>query len=312
MSRPNPMGSIFITALCFAILVNVVHAQPNEANTNSKRSLKAGYTFSYTPLYQFKTDIDDGGEFDVQRHFLRFGVTRAIDRNWMTGIGLSFDYERWNFSEIAELGGVDLWNDVFRPGISIPVFYRGGNNWRWGLISSINFSGASGADIGESISYGAVISAAYSFGSNLTLGLGAGLFERLDQFEAFPYVVVNWKITDQLRLGNPFQAGPVGPAGIELVYKPLDALEIGLGGAYRSFRFRLDDNSAVADGIGQVDSWTPFLRMGYQAGRHLQVDIAGGAMLNGSITIEDRDANELGKRDFDTAPFIGVTLKGRF
>ena len=87
---------------------------------------------------------------------------------------------------------------------------------------------------------------------------------------------------------------------------------LGLGGDFRSYRFRLDDSSTVADGIGQVDFWALFLRTGYQFGQHLSVDNKGGTLLNGSITIENKNADELGDTDFDPAPFIGATIRGRF
>jgi hypothetical protein len=270
------------------------------------------YGFSYTPLYQFKTDLDSGGDFDVQRHILRFDATRTVNRQWMVGIGLSFDYEHWNFSGSAGLGGVDLWDDIFRPGLSVPVFYSPNTQWRFGFIPAVDMAGATGAQAGESISYGAVLSAAYVFGPNLMLGLGGGVFDRLDEVEAFPYIVIDWKITDRVRLSNPFQAGPVGPAGLELIYTPDPAWQMGLGGAYRSYRFRLDDSSAVPDGIGQVDFWALFLRVGYQLGRHASLDVQGGALVDGSITIENENAHELGQTDTDPAPFVGVTVRGRF
>jgi hypothetical protein len=149
-------------------------------------------------------------------------------------------------------------------------------------------------------------------GQDLMVGAGTGIFERLDQSEVFPYLVIDWKIDDRLRLTNPFRAGPVGPAGLELVYTPDDTLEMGVGGAYRSYRFRLDDSSAVADGIGEVDFWAPFLRVGWRLGNHYRLDINGGALVGGSIAIEDENGNDLGDTGYDTAPFIGVTLKGRF
>ena len=107
-------------------------------------------------------------------------------------------------------------------------------------------------------------------------------------------------------------AGPVGPAGLELIYAVNDQMEMGLGGAYRSYRFRLDDSSTVADGIGQVDFWAAFLRLGWRLGQSYHIDINGGALLGGTITIEDQDANELGESDYDPAPFVGATFRGRF
>jgi hypothetical protein len=285
-------------------------AQPSDAPPEVRA--KTAYQFSYTPIYQFETDLDAGGKFDVQRHFLRFDVTRFIDRHWMAGVGLSFDYERWDFSGIAGLAGIDLWDELYRPGVSIPVFYRTDTNWRFGFIPSLDVAGANGAETSESLSYGVVLSAAYTFGPNLTLGLGGGVFERLDQTEFFPFVVVDWTIDDRLRLTNPFRAGPVGPAGLELIYAVNDQMEMGLGGAYRSYRFRLDDSSTVADGIGQVDFWAAFLRLGWRLGQSYHIDINGGALIGGTITIEDQDANELGESDYDPAPFVGATFRGRF
>lgn len=270
------------------------------------------YRLSYTPVYQFETDIDKGGQFDVQRHFLRLDVSRFIDTHWTVGVGLSFDYESWDFSGIDGFHSVDLWDEIIRPGMSFPVFYTPSKKWRFGLIPSINFAGASGAEISESLSYGTVLSGAYVFGQQLMLGIGAGIYQRLEQFEVFPYVVINWRINEQLRLTNPFPAGPVGPAGMELVYAPVDSMEVGIGGAYRSYRFRLDDSSMVADGIADLSFWAPFLRVGWKLGRGCRFDVNGGLLLNGSITTEDADGHELGETNFDSAPFVGVTLKGKF
>ncbi|BBO69399.1 hypothetical protein DSCA_33290 [Desulfosarcina alkanivorans] len=309
-SRLHPV--LLVLSLMVAAVASPGHAGASSAGPGQGDRPNIGYRFSYTPIYQFETDLDSGGRFDVQRHFLRFDIARLIDRHWTVGLGLGVDYERWTFSDIDGLAGVDLWNEIFRPGISVPIFYRTDTPWRFGVIPSMDFAGASGADAGESLSYGVVLSAAYTFGPDLMLGLGGGIFERLDQSEVFPYLVVDWKINDRLRLTNPFRAGPVGPAGLELVYTPNDALEMGVGGAYRSYRFRLDDSSVVADGIGEVAFWAPFIRVGRSLGSRCRLDLNGGALVGGSITIEDENAHELGDTDYDPAPFIGLTLKGRF
>jgi hypothetical protein len=311
MTKNRILPAVMVLCLVFAAMAvpGGTDAQSTDSPENGRSRTMA--SFSYTPIYQFETDLDSGGEFDVQRNLLRFNISRFIDRHWTVGLGLSFDYEDWNFSDIAGLSGVDPWNEVMMTGINLPVFYSSGSNWRFGIIPYIGLSGASGAQISESLYYGAVMSAAYIFGPDLILGLGGGIFERLDQSEVFPYVVIDWKINDRLWLTNPFQAGPVGPAGLELVYTPDGSWEVGIGGAYRSYRFRLDDSSAVADGIGTVDFWAPFLRVGWQMGRHFRLDINGGAMVGGSITIEDENGTELGDTCYDTAPFIGMTLKGR-
>lgn len=285
-----------------------VNASGHEQASRSRTS----YQFSYTPIYQFEADLGDGGEFDVQRHLFRFDFSRFINRQWMAGAGLSMDYERWSFSNTGGLAGVDLWDDIFRLGLNVPIFYQMDNSWLFSFIPSFDFAGATDVGLDDSLSYGAVLSATYSFNPDLTLGLGGGIFERLDETKFFPYVVINWQINDRLQLTNPFRAGPIGPAGLELVYRAKDTLEIGIGGAYRSYRFRLNDSSTVMDGIGQVDSWGTFFRMGWTLFKQARLDLNGGFLLGGEITIEDNDANELGETTFDTAPFLGLTIRGLF
>jgi hypothetical protein len=229
MSRIRLIPAVLALSIALAAIALPGHADAQSTSPGGRDRSKTGYRFSYTPIYQFETDLDSGGSFDVQRHFLRFDIARFINRHWTVGLGLSFDYERWNFSDIAGLAGIDLWDEIFRPGISIPIFYSTTTPWRFGIIPSIDFAGASGAETSESLSYGAVLSAAYAFGPDLMLGLGTGIFKRLDQSEVFPYIVIDWKINDRLQLTNPFRSGPVGPAGLELVYTPDGTLGNGIG-----------------------------------------------------------------------------------
>jgi len=138
------------------VLVSVLAVLPTEAAEQAKRSgqppAHTRYTLSYTPLYQVKADLDIGGSFDVQRHFLRFNANRLINRHWMVGLGLRFDYEYWDFSDVRSVAGVDLWDEIYRPGLSVPVFYMPGKQWRLGLIPSVEMAGATGAEAGESLS----------------------------------------------------------------------------------------------------------------------------------------------------------------
>ena len=128
----------------------------------------------------------------------------------------------------------------------------------------------------------------------------------------FPFIVINWKINEQLRLSNPFRAGPAGPAGLELIYSPQRNWELGVGGAYRSYRFRLDDTSAVPNGIGENEFLAGFLRVQRKLGSKWSLDLATGALFAGELTIENSDGNGRGEDKYDTAPFVALTLEGKF
>lgn len=312
MTRCRIIQLFLFLTLAWILMADAVCTADQPSVSDAKRPAQTRYKFSYTPLYQGKADLDSGGSFDVDRHFLRFDATPLVNRQWIVGLGLRFDYERWDFSEVKALAGIDLWDEIYRPGLSVPVFYMPGNNWRFGLIPSVEFAGASGAEADESMSYGAAVMAAYTLRPGLTLGLGSGVFERLGQTEAYAFPVVTWQINNQWQLTNPFEAGPVGPAGLELTYTPNEKWEMGVGGAWRSYRFRLDDSSTVADGIGQVDFWAPFARVSRKLSKHFRLDLNGGATFDGKIIIEDRNARHIGETDYDTAPFLGLTIQGQF
>lgn len=173
----------------------------------------------------------------------------------------------------------------------------------------MEFSGESGAEPDEAFTYGGVFSLSHPVNKNLFLGIGFGIFNRLEKLEVFPFIVINWKINEQFRISNPFRAGP---AGLELVHSPRGKWEFGIGGAYRSYRFRLDDKSAVANGIGELDSLVTFIRADRKVGTNLSIGLFGGALFGGKLSIEDAKGNDIGSATYDPAPFLAMTFTGRY
>lgn len=307
--RPvSVLTALVLIALAWSMALDPAWGQEKRNGKNASLS----FSFSYTPLNQFETDLDKGGSFDVNRHYLRFDVMRAFTRNLRMGLGLSYDFENWNFNNRSNVAGATPWSKIHRPGLSVPVFYSFSDNWTLGISPAIELSGESGAKTDESFTYGAVVSLAHPFSRDLVLGLGFGLFDRLEKTKAFPFILINWKINEQFRLSNPFRAGPAGPAGLELLYSLKKKWEFGIGGAYRSYRFRLDDISAVPNGVGENEFLACFLRVQRKLGSNLTLDLAAGALFAGELTIENSSGNKLAADAYDTAPFVGLTFAGRF
>ena len=311
MSRLNQLKRIlFSTAL--VLIGSTLGMFPGAAWGQEKAgSPSFRYSFSYTPLYQFETDLDGGGSFDVSRHYLRFGIMRPLSPNLRVGLGLNYDYEKWSFNNLSNVAGATPWSAIHRSGISLPLSYTFSDNWTVGFSPTVELTGEAGARTSESLTYGAVVSLAHPFTRDLYLGLGFGLFDRLEKTKVFPFILVNWKINEQLRLSNPFRAGPAGPAGLELVYTP-QKWELGVGGAYRSYRFRLDDTSAVPDGVGENEFVAGFLRVQRKLGSKLTLDLAAGALFGGELTIENESGSQRGSDQYDTAPFVALTFAGSF
>ena len=270
------------------------------------------YSFSYTPLYQFNTNLNEGGNFDVNRHFFRFKTFATLNRKTSIGLGLGYDLESWNLKDVLSVAGASPWDIIHRPSLSFPLLYRFDNKFRIGITPTMEFSGASGADFGDGIMYGATVMLLYPVNTKLTLGLGFGAFDRLEETSLFPYIIVDWRINEQLRITNPFRAGPAGPAGLEVVYSPSEQWKLGLGGAYRSYRFRLSEDNSIQSGIGQNNLITAFARIQRRFGEMLTLDLAGGLLFNGQLSIEDREGRVLQSADYDNAPFVALTFAGKF
>ena len=269
-------------------------------------------SFNYTPVYQFRTSLDDGGSFNVSRHYFRFGLMKPMSRSFRLGLGLKYDYEKYNFNDLATVAGATPWSTLHSPGASLPMFYEFTENWTLGFIPAIDFPGESGAALNDRFVYGGVVTLTHEFGQGLNVGLGFSLFEQLERTTFFPFLAISWQINEQFRIANPFEAGPAGPAGLELVYAPSPKWELGAGGAFRSYRFRLDDRSTVPNGIGQNDFLVTFLRIQRKLGKGFSVDLAGGALFDGKLTIRDSDGSKLASDRYDPAPLVALTFSGRF
>jgi hypothetical protein len=44
----------------------------------------------------------------------------------------------------------------------------------------------------------------------------------------------------------------------------------------------------------------------------LTIDLAGGALFGGDLSIENEDGNEIESDEYDSAPFLALTFGGRF
>ncbi|MBE0607170.1 MAG: hypothetical protein IH610_12870 [Deltaproteobacteria bacterium] len=269
------------------------------------------FAANFVPAFQFNADIDGGAEFSASRYLFLFERSKRIDGKRDLGLSLFYDHEDYDFNGSSELWGTSPWNEVHRAGLGVSFGRRLESGWRLGFAPSVELSGESGAERGHALVYGGILSAGKRVSPALTLGFGAGVYYRLEETKAFPFLLVNWKISDRLRLGNPLRAGPSGPAGLELVLTAAKGWDIGFGGAWRSVRFRLDGDGVAPDGIGEVRSIPAWLRLSHGRGSY-GIDVYAGAAWGGKLIIENERGGELGARNYDPAPFAALHGRARF
>jgi hypothetical protein len=307
-SRAVAMVALSMICASLAFMIS----SPAEAAESPESSPGLRFSFSAAPIYQFGADVDGGGTLSVARFSFGADMTGKVSKDLALGLGLTYELDDYDFSGLTGFRVSTPWNQVHRFGISTPAIYTFAEDWRLVVSPSVQFAGESGADWGDAIAVGGVVSVSYAFRRDFVLGAGVGAFSNIEKVSVFPYIVVNWRITDSLRLANPFRTSPAGPAGLELAYAIDSHWELAAGGAYRSFRFRLDESGPIPGGIGESTLVPVFARLSYKFSRWFQLDLYGGASFLNKLRIEDSGADLLYRTKYDVAPLVSLTFKAEF
>ena len=265
-----------------------------------------------TPIYQGSADLDNGGDFSFGGVTVRAGVARDLGGGNRIGVTLNYDYLDYSFSNPVAFGGVPPWNVVQRYGVTVPFSFQLRDGWSAGVAPSLDWFRENGADAGESLAWGATFSATKQFPDGNRIGVGLGVFDQIEETVVVPFLIIDWRLSDRWRIVNPLAAGPTGGAGIEFDYRLNDAWTMGVGAAYRRYRFRLSEAGPVPNGVGEERGVPVFFRATYSFTKQLALHMYAGVVAGGRLRVEDPSGNTLRQDDFDPAPLLAVTFLGRF
>jgi len=267
---------------------------------------------SMTVVHQAAADLDGGGDYSAWNTILRAGMLGDLGGGRRAGLVLSYDYTDYEFSAPAAFGGLAPWGVVQRYGVAAPLSYTRADGWSLGLTPSVDWIRENGADSGESLTWGAIATATRYFADGNRIGFGLAVFDRLDETRVFPLLLIDWRLSERWRLGNPLPAGPTGPAGLELDYRLGGGWNLGLGAAWRSTRFRLSESGPVAGGIAEEEGVPVFLRATRSFGPGGTLYLYAGVVTSGRLSVEDASGQVQRQVDFGTAPLFGATFSARF
>lgn len=255
--------------------------------------------------------LDDGGEFGFTHYYTSLNSPAVRWGVLSIGLGLAYDYEDYRFEGFNRFQ--DGWEGVHRFQLSAPIFYRVDEDWQVMLIPSLGFAREGELKWGaEDLNVGLVASVGRSFGRERFVGLGFGVFDGFDETSGFGFVAVRWRFGEDWLIANPFRPGPTGSAGLELSWSGLQGYEIGVGGSYRKFTFRLDDSGLAPGGTGEVLSVPVWLRVTAILSREVNLNLYGGAALFGEVTARDAERRRLARDDFDPGLLIAINTSIHF
>jgi len=309
---PSPPGRIARRAVAMAAAVATAAWLPDAAFAQAAKSNAVTSSASITGLATFDTDLDsNGGSFRWSGVIASGSLARQINPDWSIGLNVGYQYESWSFSSPSAFGSEAPWGTINRPSVGLNIQYQASPDVGLFLSPQFEWDYETGANQNAQ-NFGAVLGATKVFSRDLIVGLGAGVFRQIDETRVFPFVILNWQINDKWKLANPFRAGPAGGAGLELVYAIDDNWDVAGGGTYREYRFRLKDSGPNANGIGQNQGIPLFARLTRKLGATGRLDLYAGATVAGSVRLRDPDGNALVSSDYNTAPFVALTLAGAF
>ncbi len=260
-------------------------------------------------VYQFDTDLDDGGSYNAKRFSVQAGQSYSWDPRTSVSLALGYNYDGYSFSQGAGIAAITPWEDIHSVSLGLPMRKGIGEDWSAFLIPSIRSTGESGSTFDETITGGVLTGFSYRFGDRLTIGPGIGVVSQLeDSATVFPVIIINWKITDKLSLetGRGL-AATLGP-GLTLNYQANREWNFAIGGRYEKLRFRLDKDGAVPGGIGEDKSFPVFASCTYSVSPKTAVSLIGGVEFGGELVLEDSDGNRIRKESSDPGGFLGFTF----
>jgi len=288
------------TAMVLATTASAALAQPAAAD---QVSLSA----SLTGIGQLEARLDQGGNFSWNGVIVQGGATRRFTPEFSAGISLRYGYERWQFDTPSALGTVAPWGHINRPAIGFRLAQQISPQLGLFIAPELEWSYESGASASDAKNFGAVFGATRFFSPTLVLGVGAGVFRQIDKTRVFPLLIVNWQIDDQWRVSNPFQAGPAGGAGLELVRALGSQWELAAGASFRDYRFRLRSDGPAPDGIGRNEGVPVFARLTRQLGPQGHIDLYAGAVTAGKLRVLDSTGATLSSSNYHPAPLFAAS-----
>jgi hypothetical protein len=264
-------------------------------------------------VHQLDTDIDDGGSFSVNRFFVQGGPTYTAGNGTSIGLALGYGFDGYDFSGDTGFGGLKPWEDIHSLRLSLPVRWRASRHWTGFVAPAIRTTAEEGGDVNDALTGGGFAGFSYRFSDRLSIGPGIGVLTQLEEStRLIPILVINWALTDTLSLGTGRGIGATLGPGLTLDWRPLPVWSFSLGGRYESLRFRLDDEGAAPNGIGDDRSFPIFAGAAYSVSPSVRISLLGGVETGGELRLEDENGRKITEEKHDLAGFVGFAFSAIF
>ena len=299
---------VIAIGVCFGASASLAQAQPAGVDAGPWQ-----FTVRGGAVHQFDSDLDQGGEYSVDRAAIELGLGYATGPRDSIGVSIGYSVDDCSFGGSTGLAGLDPWGEIREYQIS--ASFRRGIGERLDLFALpfLRWSAEDGGDRGESMTTGLIAGLNYRVSDRLRIGPGFGVFEEIeDGVSVFPILLIDWQITDTLSLETGGGLAATRGPGLELKSTAISDWTIGLGARYENFQFRLDENGAVPNGVGEEEAVLTYLTASYELNPAFTVSAVAGMEFAGQLTLRDASGLKVTSDDADPAAYLGLAFNGRF
>lgn len=283
----------------FAAIAVEAQAQDRPPNGGWRTDVSAAYA------WQGDADIENSGQFSVNRSVIELSTRGRTGRRLFTGVTLGYEQDDYEFSQAAG----QPWDDIRTLQFGFSLRYLASEKWMFFGLPLLRYSAEKDVDLSDGREYGLLAGASYRVSDTLTLGPGFGAISGIGgEEDYFPILLIDWKISDSLSLetGRGFAASR-GP-GLTLKWRPASEWEFGIAARYEKSRFRLATN----DNIGEDRSVPVVLTASWKPVKKIQLTAFAGSETAGKLSVENSSGDRLQELSYDSAPQAGLLIKLNF
>lgn len=259
----------------------------------------------------FNSGFDEGGKFSYYRAGVRGHIRKTVTP--ATDIGLNLDYSltSFDFSGDSGFGALDPWSEINRVSAGIVLNHRLNRQITLTAVPIVRFTGETGADFSDSLTYTAVTGVSYAVTRDLVIGTGIIATTRLGKsILAFPGAMINWRVAENttvstLITGVRTELGP----NLKVIHEFTERLKAAVNISYEFHRFRLDDSGGIPGGIGDLKIVPVWASVGYRFNENITLEIYSGTGSFGRMKAEQSSGERIIRDKFDQTFFIGTGLR---
>jgi outer membrane receptor protein involved in Fe transport len=259
---------------------------------------------------QFNTDMEGGGKLGFTRAWLNATVSHAISPQMDLDAILSYEYDNYDFEGRGAFTGLNPWDQIHSFRLQPTISWECFNRCSLFAGPTLTLAGEEGSDYADAWTAGGVLGVKWRASEKFSAGLGVGVFSRIeDDVTAFPLVTFDWRFAEgwSLRSGE-FDLGSNGGADVELAWQFRQRWEAAVGARYETRRFRLDADRPIKNGVGEETVVPVYVRLSWDCLHQLRASALAGVATLGELELENKNGGRISKKEFDPAPFLGLSL----